>query len=152
MRERADVDDVAVLTREGTEAYALSSSDAGTTIGENDPAIVALRAWSKPVDLTVLRGSELRGEVAFPMISRGMLFGALICGAKRDGEAYAPDESDALLALVHGVGRSLDAMSATGDRWRDAMLAAIRALPDAIADRLRSADARRGSVDSIGAD
>ena len=152
VRERTDVDDVAILTREGVEAYALSSNDAGTTIGENDPAIVALRAWGKPIDLTVLHGSELRGEVAFPMISRGTLVGALICGAKRDGEAYAPDESAALLALAHGVGMALDAMSATDDRWRDAMLAAIRALPDAIADRLRSADARRGSVGSIGAD
>ena len=151
VRDRTDVDDVAILTREGTEAYALWPND-GMTIGENDPAIVALRAWGKPVDLTALGGSELRGEVAFPMVSRGTLVGALICGAKRDGEAYAPDESDALLALAHGVGMTLDAMSATGDRWRDVMLAAIRALPDAIAERLRSADARRGSVGSIVAD
>jgi hypothetical protein len=152
VRERTDVDAVAILTREGTDAYAFSTNDAGSSIGENDPAIVALRAWGKPVDLTALHGSELRGEFAFPMISRGTLVGALICGAKRDDEAYAPDESDALLAVAHGVGITLDAMSATGDRWRDAMFAAIRALPDAIADRLRSADAQRGAVDSIGAD
>lgn len=152
VRERIDVDDVAILTREGMEAYAVSSKAGVSAIGGNDPAIVALRAWGKPVDLTVSRGSELRGEVAFPMISRGTLVGALICGDKRDGEAYAPDESDALLALAHGVGMTLDAMSATGDRWRDAMLAAIRALPDAIADRLRSADAPRGSAGSIGVD
>ena len=63
-----------------------------------------MKAWGKPVDLHLLYGSELHGELAFPMISRGDLLGALLCGPKRDGEGYAPDESDALLALARGVG------------------------------------------------
>jgi hypothetical protein len=43
---------------------------------------------------------------------RARRYGTLICGPKRDGEAYAPDESDALLALAHGVGSALDVLSA----------------------------------------
>jgi hypothetical protein len=45
------------------------------------------------------------------MTSRGNLVGALVCGQKRDGEAYAPDESEALLALAHSVGTALDTLS-----------------------------------------
>lgn len=138
VKEHSNVDDVTILTRDGDRAYLPFSSGARATVSENDPGIVALRAWGKPVDLNALEGSELRGEFAFPMISRGALVGALICGSKRDGEVYAPDESDALLALAQGVGTTLDTLSGRSDDSRDAILEAIRALPDAIADRLRT--------------
>ncbi|MGA7247463.1 MAG: hypothetical protein WBW89_06870, partial [Candidatus Cybelea sp.] len=39
------------------------------------------------------------------------LMGALVCGAKRDGETYAPDESDALLTLARSVGTALDTLT-----------------------------------------
>ena len=61
-------------------------------------------------DLNLFPGSQLRGEFAFPMTSRGELVGVLVCAPKRDGEAYAPDESEALLALAHGVGTALDTL------------------------------------------
>jgi hypothetical protein len=74
--------------------------------------------------------------------------GALVCGPKRDGETYAPDESDALLALAHGVGSALDVLEAKGEHGPDpalteicdsvrALAEATRSLPDAIAERLR---------------
>ena len=79
------------------------------------------------------------------MASRGHLIGVVVCGPKRDGETYAPDETDALLAL--GVGGALDVLSAKshgGDpmaELRDSIRAlteATRSLPDAIAERLRA--------------
>ena len=45
------------------------------------------------------------------MVSRGELMGALVCGAKCDGETYAPDESDALLTLARSVGTALDTLT-----------------------------------------
>jgi hypothetical protein len=109
--EHTDACDATILVRAGTAEYRSGDDGSRTVVGENDPGIVALKAWNKPVNLHLLRDSELQGEVAFPMISRGELLGALLCGPKRDGEAYAPDESDALLALAHGVGAALDTLS-----------------------------------------
>jgi len=112
--ESAYITDREIL-RNVDATYVSGSNGERKSVGENDPGIVALRAWSKPVDLARLPDSEIRGEFAFPMISRGALVGALVCGPKRDGEAYAPDESDALLALAHGVGTALDTLSLRGD-------------------------------------
>jgi hypothetical protein len=115
VKEHTSADDVAILVRDGAAAYAFASDGQGAQVSENDPGIVALRAWNKPIDLHVFPNSRLSGEFAFPMISRGNLVGALICGPKRDGEAYAPDESEALLALAHGVGTALDTLSSQGN-------------------------------------
>lgn len=78
------------------------------------------------------------------MISRGELVGALICGVKRDGEAYAPDESEALLALAHGVGTALDMLSSQSNgaiesirEMQALMLQELQHLPAAIASALR---------------
>lgn len=88
--------------------------------------------------------AQLRGEFAFPVISRGDLLGALICGAKRDGEAYAPDESDALQALAHGVGTALDTLSSQSNGVLEStretqalMLQELKNLPRAIENALR---------------
>jgi hypothetical protein len=82
---------------------------------ENDPAVLALRTWHEPVDLHRYE-TVLKGEMAFPMVSRGALVGVLACGAKRSGESYAPDEIDALEAVAHGVGTALDMLqSRDGD-------------------------------------
>ena len=111
VKDHTSADDAAILVRDGTAAYDFATDGQRAEVSENDPGIVALRAWNKPIDLHLFPGSQLRGEFAFPMISRGDLVGALICGPKRDGEAYAPDESEALLALAHGVGTALDTLS-----------------------------------------
>jgi GAF domain-containing protein len=116
VREHTDAADVTILVQEGAATYVSAKSDGvRATASENDPGIVALRAWHKPVDLGSLGDSVLRGELAFPMVSRGTLVGVLVCDAKRSGEAYAPDESEALLALAHGVGTALDVLSAQND-------------------------------------
>lgn len=76
----------------------------------DDPAIVALRAWHKPIDLHAIETS-LRGELAFPMVARGRLVGALVLGPKSSGETYAPDESDAIRQVANAVGLALDVLS-----------------------------------------
>jgi hypothetical protein len=95
----------------------------------------------------------LNGEFAYPMLARGRLVGALVLGPKSTGEPYAPDESAAIAQLAHGVGvvalellgarrtgsneeicallRSLEASSCAAND-------ALRALPDAVAERIRN--------------
>ena len=106
--------DASILTFDGAGSYAAHarSNGAPATVGENDPAIVALRAWQKPVDLEKFPESSLSGQFAFPMASRGALAGVLVCGTKEDSEAYAPDEADALMTLAQSVGTALGALSA----------------------------------------
>lgn len=128
VKRHTDADDAAVLLREGPAGYAKAGDGARPPVSENDPGIVALRAWSKPIDLTQLEDSALCGEFAFPMISRGDLVGVLVCGPKLDGEAYAPDESDALFALAQGVGSALGALSADTDRTSGRILHELFAL------------------------
>lgn len=76
-------------------------------IGENDWALLEMRAWHQPVELAGMQ-SDLPGDSAFPMRVRGHLCGALVCAAKRSGEGYAPDERDALRVLAHAIGVALD--------------------------------------------
>jgi len=129
VKEHTNAADATILVQDGAAAYISAKSDGGRTIvGENDPGILALRAWHKPVDLASFGDSALRGELAFPMVSRGTLVGVLACGAKRNGEAYAPDESEALLALAHGVGTALDVLSAQRDQPNELVLRELGAL------------------------
>jgi MFS family permease len=124
VKAHTDAADATILVQNG-EAVFTSVAQTGaalTSANENDPGILALRAWHKPVDLGSLEDSVLRGEFAFPMVSRGTLVGVLICEAKRNGESYAPDESAALLALAHGVGTALDVLSAQQDRPNEVVL------------------------------
>jgi hypothetical protein len=144
VKEHTTADVAAILVRDGAATYAFAGDGQGAEVGENDPGIIALRAWNKPIDLHAFPHSQLRGEFAFPMISRGDLLGALICGPKRDGEAYAPDESDALLALAHGVGTALDTLSSRSNGVLESiretqalMLQHLKNLPRAIENALR---------------
>ena len=95
----------------GAEASIITFDDDHATIDENDPALVSLRAWHKPVELAEFPESALRGQVAFPMVSRGRLYGVLVCGTRADNEAYAPDERDALVELANGVGSALGVLA-----------------------------------------
>jgi hypothetical protein len=103
---------VAILTadRDGTFAASASSGAAPPKVGENDPAMVALRARKEPVDLHALT-TALQGEYGFPMISRGELVGELVCGLKRNGDPYAPDEIAALATLALSVATALDTLA-----------------------------------------
>ncbi len=104
------------------------------TVGENDPAIVAMRAWHKQIDLQSVGDSAVLGQFAFPMVSRGSLVGILVCGAKNDDEAFAPDESDALAALAHGVGSALGSLTSIGGDGAES----LRRTQERILDELRS--------------
>ena len=141
VKEHTSAGEVALLIRDGSASYASASNGERVTVSENDPGILALRAWHKPVDLHTVSESALRGEFAFPMISRGELVGVLICGAKHDNEVYAPDESDALLTLAHEVGTTLGTLSSRDDSAADstrATQAIIVEKLDALMSQVRS--------------
>ncbi|MBV8066661.1 MAG: hypothetical protein JO113_01705 [Candidatus Eremiobacteraeota bacterium] len=148
VQEHTTAESADILVRNGSTRYASAFANSALDVSENDPAIVALNAWNKPVDLHELAESRLPGELAFPMMSRGRLVGALVCGPKRDGERYPPDESDALLVLAHGVGSALDVLDAKAEGAPDPAIAELResvralteitrSLSDTLADRLR---------------
>ncbi len=133
VKEHTDAAEATILMQDGAAAYTSAKSEGARTIAsENDPGILALRAWHKPVDLGSLKDSVLRGEFAFPMVSRGALMGVLVCGAKLNGEVYAPDESEALLALAHGVGTALDVLSAQRDQPNELVLSKLDELREAL--------------------
>jgi hypothetical protein len=94
---------------------------------ENDPAVLALRAWHRPVDLHQY-DTELKGGMAFPLVARGNVVGVLSCGEKRSGEAYAPDELDALESVAHGVGTALVALQAHNGEAHGTLLEAVTQL------------------------
>jgi hypothetical protein len=62
------------------------------------------------------------------MVARGHLVGAIVLGPKRSGGPYAPDESDAILHLAHGVGGAFDVLSASGHASRDGLLEALQTM------------------------
>ena len=80
----------------------------------DDPAFVKLRAWHSVLDLHTVQ-TEIPGEWAYPMVARGRLVGALVLGAKRSGESYAPDESAAIAQLAHSVAGALEILSLKSD-------------------------------------
>lgn len=128
LKRHADAACVDVVVLDGAGRYG--------EIDENDPALVALRASHEMVDLH-LANTALKGEFAFPMQCRGHLVGALVIGPKASGEPYAPDETAAIEEVAHGVGVTLDLLRTRRRDGVGEILAELRALPDAIADRLR---------------
>lgn len=131
------------LRKNGAYKAVRSFGDTTAEAGENDPAILALMAWRKPLD-PHRYATALRGALVLPILGRGQLVGLLLCGQRIGGEAYAPDEVDALVEFTHGIGSALDALSTDGDGSHDELLRAIqalsdliRALPNAIVERLR---------------
>jgi hypothetical protein len=115
---------------------------APAAIGENDAAILALRTWHKPLDPHHY-ATDMRGALALPMLGRGRLLGVLLLGERSGGEAYAPDEVEALSQFAHGVGSALDVLTHNGAAdpvlaKLDAIGETLVALPEAIAERLRT--------------
>jgi hypothetical protein len=107
----ADASAAAIYRRGADGVYEplRSSFAAAGPVGENDWALLEMRAWHEPLEMHDGR-SQLPGDVAFPMTVRGQLAGAIVCAFKRSGEAYAPDERDAVRVLAHEVGLALDAL------------------------------------------
>jgi hypothetical protein len=144
VQQHTSAQSVVILVRDAPASYAFAIGVPAPEVSENDSAIVALRAWNKPVDLHAFPESELHGDLAFPMLSRGQLVGLLICGPKHDGEAYAPDESEALLARAHAVGVTLDTLTnqshgfaASIRQTQEQILLELQNLPQALTSALR---------------
>ncbi|HEY8314378.1 MAG TPA: hypothetical protein VIG51_09405 [Candidatus Baltobacteraceae bacterium] len=128
----------------GAFAPASGTPIATPAVSENDPAVLAMRSRHVAVDLLDVR-SDLPGAYAFPMIVRGRLIGALVCGVKKGSQTYAPDEREALEAMAHSVGNSID-----GLRIRTLRQAVAGALSDATAfEAAREALARLARDDGF---
>jgi hypothetical protein len=132
VKEHTEAEEASILVRDGAASYVSVSNGDRAAISENDPAIVALRTWHKPIDLASFNDSALHGQFAFPMVSRGELVGVLTCGTKRDNEVYAPDESDALLTLAQGVGAALGVLSSDHEQADDVIAKELAALRVAV--------------------
>jgi hypothetical protein len=104
-------------------------TEGGDSIDENDPAVLTMRASHGPVEIHRC-ATNLRGECAFPMTSRGDVVGILVCGTKSDGQAYAPDESSTLITVAQAVGSVLGSLLDRSDGMGEVLaeLRAIRAL------------------------
>jgi len=69
----------------------------------DDPAMVAVRADLKAVELTTLDSSLGKDSCVFPIIVLGRLRGVLVC-TNRPGERFATDEKALLAEVVRDVG------------------------------------------------
>ncbi len=125
----------AAIFLDGSGAYETARSfgdGARQTIGENDPAILALKTWHKPVDPHRYK-SAMHGALIVPMLARGRLLGVVALDERSGGEAYAPDEIEALSQFAHGVGSALDVLSVKQDDSVASLRGAMTAMAEAIA-------------------
>jgi hypothetical protein len=136
LRRHTDARNATILLEEGG-CYSLVRSfggDSAVTVSGNDEAILSLKAWHKPLDPHHY-ATSLRGALALPIVARGRLLGILLLGERAGGEAYAPDEVEALLQLAHGVGSALDSLSARLDGVQEQfqeILSQFRAIADTL--------------------
>ena len=105
----------ATVLLDGSSTYSTTRSfgEGPEQVSENDGAILAMKTWHKPIDPHHYE-TALRGALALPMLTRGRLLGVLLLGERTGGEAYAPNEVEALSIFAHGVGSALDALSSNG--------------------------------------
>jgi GAF domain-containing protein len=66
-----------------------------------------MRSAQAPVELGAMRSTLGTAGAAYPMLSRGRMVGALVCGDKTEERAYDPDERTLLAHLAHETGTSL---------------------------------------------
>lgn len=113
IERHSDATSAALLLSDSGSYVACRSFGNGTPqrAGENDTAILALKAWHKPVDPHHYR-SALHGALAVPMLARGRLLGVMLLDERPTGEAYDPDEVDALMQVAHAVAAALDSLDA----------------------------------------
>ena len=108
---RAGTPEVAVYVVTGREAVRVdpAESAARERVDVDDPALVRMRATRLPVALAGT-ASAFAGDHAFPMCVRDAVTGAVVLGAKENGEAYAPDELATIETVVLALGNALDAL------------------------------------------
>jgi hypothetical protein len=134
LERHTDARSATILLRERDAYVAVRSfgADAVRAVSENDPLILALKTWHKPVDPHHY-ASAVDGALALPMLARGLLIGLLALGERAGGEAYAPDEVEALAQFAHGVGTALDALSVKPDDSIAELRQAVASMAAAIA-------------------
>lgn len=144
VRGHTDASGAALLVQcDGTYAPVRSFGDCSACrVSENDQAVLSLKTWHKPIDPHHYVTS-LHGALALPMLGRGRLAGILLLGERTGGEAYAPDEVEALAQFTHGVGSSLDSLyerrgdeNAARRRSIAELAAEVKALPKRLSDEL----------------
>ena len=139
VRTHTDARNAAVLLdTTGTYAAVRSFGDGvPAEVEENDAAILALKSWHKPLD-PHRYATTLQGALAVPMLARGRLAGVLVLGERAGGEAYAPDEVEALSQFAHGVGSALDVLSTSGSdsltSLKDTIAAAMTSMQELIVE------------------
>jgi hypothetical protein len=134
VERHTDARNAAILV-DGTAGFTAARSfgdNSLATAPENDGAIIALKAWHRPVDPHQY-DTALHGALALPMLGRGRLLGVLLLGERAGGESYAPDEIEALSQLAQGVGSALDALSSNGSDSIAALRESIASLTAAVA-------------------
>ncbi len=137
LSKNADASFVRILLDDGDGTY--------DGVNENDAALIALRARHVTLDLHTLETTVV-GELAYPMVARGRLVGALVLGPKRSGETYAPDESKAIAQLAQSVASALDVLSSKQASRDDAVLSGIASLSESIRDLRNALFARQPST------
>jgi hypothetical protein len=87
-----------------------SSSDFGpATLDMDDPALVALRAEPRPIELSG-SGSGLHAELIAPMVNRNEVIGVVLLGPKPKGQSYRPDEIELIGWASRQIGLDLHAL------------------------------------------
>lgn len=143
IRRHTDARDAALLVKaDGLYAAVRSFGDGVVPdVNENDEAVLSLKTWHKPIDPHQYE-TALRGALVLPMLARGQLVAILSLGERTGGEAYAPDEIEALHQFAHGVGITLDALRGKRDEATDlpnmiaALAADVRALPEQLFEKV----------------
>jgi hypothetical protein len=127
---------VILLAENGTYRAFRHFGEIATEVDVNDPAILALKARRAPID-PHRYATALNGDLALPMVARGQLLGVILCGERASGEAYAPDDVDALSEFAHGVGSAIDGLrGGSGTEGIAGLRDSIAALRDIIEQRL----------------
>lgn len=144
IRRHTDARGAALLVEcDGAYGAARAFGDgAGPPVSENDEAVLSLKTWHRAIDPHHYVTS-LQGALALPMLARGRLVAILSLGERVGGEAYAPDEVEALSQFAHGVGSALDSLSERrNDNSADLrrliveLAAEVQALPERLSDEM----------------
>ena len=109
--QRTGASGAAVYVVAGREALRIDSAEgaAADRADVDDPALVRMRSTRSPAALASIT-SAFAGDHAFPMCVRDAVTGAVVLGAKSNGEAYAPDEIATVETVVLALGNALDAL------------------------------------------
>ncbi len=104
--------EAALYFRKDKEPYLRADgavSGVGETIDPDDPALIALRAAPKPLELDG-RETALQAALITPMVNRNEVIGAVVLGPKPSGLGYRPDEIELIGWATRQVGLDLHAL------------------------------------------